>query len=86
MYELRLDEDAEKVYRKANINLALRLNRCFDRLCQNPYKHPNTKRLKGVLTGLYRCRVGDWRIISEVFETEQVVNILQIIHRSKAYR
>jgi len=86
MYELRLDQDAEKIYKKADVNLARRLNRCFDRLRQNPYKHPNTKPLKGILTGLYRCRVGNWRVIYEIFETEQVVNILQIVHRSKAYR
>jgi len=71
---------------KANANLARRLNRCFERLSKNPHSHPNTKRLKGILSGLYRCRVGDWRVIYEVIEAEQVVNILQIVHRGKAYR
>ncbi len=42
------------------------------------------KRLSGTLAGLYRCRVGDWRVIYEVVELEQVVNILQIVHRGSA--
>ena len=85
MYELRFDQDAIRVYKKAEVNLARRLNRCFEHLRQNPFNHPNIKRLKGPLTGLYRYRVGDWRVIYEVIQIEQVVNILQIIHRSGAY-
>ncbi len=85
MYELRFDEDAQRVYEQAEVNLARRLNSCFDRLRNNPHRHPNIKRLTGTLAGLYRCRVGDWRIIYSVIESAQVVNILQIIHRGSAY-
>jgi len=86
MYELRFDKDAENVYKQAEVNLVRRLNRCFERLCENPHRHPNIKRLSGALAGLYRCRIGDWRVIYEVLETEQVVNILQIVSRGGAYR
>ncbi len=86
MYELRFDKNAENVYKKAEINLVRRLNRCFDHLRENPYSHPNMKRLSSTLFGLYRCRVGDWRVIYEVVESEQVVNILQIVHRGSTYR
>ncbi|WP_353572044.1 type II toxin-antitoxin system RelE/ParE family toxin [Candidatus Albibeggiatoa sp. nov. BB20] len=37
------------------------------------------------LSGLYRYRVGDWRVIYEVLEAEQIVNILQIVQRKDAY-
>ena len=38
------------------------------------------------MLGLYRYRVGDWRVIHEVIPEESVINILQIVHRSRAYR
>jgi len=43
MYELRFDEDAIRVYKKAQVNLARRLNRCFEHLRENPFSHPNIK-------------------------------------------
>lgn len=85
MYSLRFDIDAEKVYKNADKNLVKRLNRCFEYLREEPFNHPNIKPLKGNLLGLYRYRIGNWRIIYEVLEEEQVVNILQIVHRGSAY-
>jgi mRNA interferase RelE/StbE len=38
-----------------------------------------------VFAGLYRYRVGDWRVIYEIQQEERVVNILQIVRRDKAY-
>ncbi|MCK5524378.1 MAG: hypothetical protein KAI83_14700 [Thiomargarita sp.] len=51
MYELRFDKNAENVYKRAEVNLVRRLNRCFDHLRENPYSHPNMKRLSGTLAG-----------------------------------
>lgn len=41
--------------------------------------------LKGNLTGLYRWRVGQWRVIYEVDAVEQVVYVLEIVIRGRAY-
>ena len=85
MYEIRLTRDARTFYEAADKVLAKRLNRCFDQLRQDPYAHPNIRRLKGPLAGQWRYRVGDWRVIYRV-EDDQVVTVLLIVHRSKAYR
>ena len=85
-YELRFDDDAKRVYQQVDIKLARRFNRCLDRLGENPFTHPNIKPLTGVLKGLYRCRVGDWRVIYEVIPSQRVVNVLQIIRRGQAYQ
>ena len=85
MYEVRLTRDARTFYEAADNVLARRLNRCFDQLRQDPYAHPNITRLKGPFAGQWRYRVGDWRVIYRV-EDEQVVTVLLIVHRSKAYR
>ncbi|MDM8565662.1 type II toxin-antitoxin system RelE/ParE family toxin [Candidatus Halobeggiatoa sp. HSG11] len=86
MYSLRFDKDAEKAYRNADKNLVKRLNRCFDYLHKEPFNHPNISQLKGNFAGLYRYKIGNWRIIYEVEEEQQVVNILQIINRGNAYK
>ncbi|MFH1084772.1 MAG: hypothetical protein V1772_03295 [Chloroflexota bacterium] len=51
MYEIRLTREAQAFYQAADKDLAKQLNRCFDQLRQNPYAHPNIRRLKGPLVG-----------------------------------
>lgn len=41
--------------------------------------------LRRSLVGLWRYRVGDYRIICEIQESEIVVLVLRIAHRSKVY-
>jgi mRNA interferase RelE/StbE len=85
MYNLVLTREAQKFYEKAEPSLARRLNRCFDRLRQTPYNHPNIKRLRGHLAGYWRYRVGDWRVVYQADEDTRLITILLITHRSKAY-
>ena len=54
MYEVRLSEDAEKVYAKCNKVLAKKLARCFRNLENNPRSHPKIELLKGSLSGYFR--------------------------------
>ena len=86
MYELVFTREAQKTYEQADQPLIRRLHRCFDQLCQNPYEHPSIRRLRGPLTGCFRFRVGDWRVVYEVGEENHLVTVLLIAHRSKAYR
>lgn len=86
MYSLQLTRDAQSFYEHADVTLVRRLNRCFEQLKQDPYDHPNIKRLKGTFSGCYRYRVGDWRVVYEVLEDRCIVIILVISHRSKVYR
>ena len=86
MYSLQLTREAQRFYEKADAPLARRLNHCFEQLQQNPYNHPNIKRLKGSLSGYYRYRVADWRVVYEICEDNRLVIVLIIAHRSKVYR
>jgi len=63
-----------------------RINRCFDLWRENPYDHPNIKPLKGQLAGLFRYRLGDYRVIYRINKQNNQVVVLLIVHRSKAYR
>ncbi|WP_442949997.1 type II toxin-antitoxin system RelE family toxin [Nostoc sp.] len=44
------------------------------------------KRLKGDFAGLFRYRVGVWRVVYKVDEEQQLITILLIAHRSDIYR
>lgn len=85
MYEIALTEEALSTYRRADRSLARRLNRCFDRLRDNPYSHPNIRRLTGNLRGRLRYRIGDWRVVYRVDEKTRQVTVLVIAHRSGVY-
>ncbi len=84
-YEVLLARPAQEAYERADPPLARRMNRCFWRLGEDPYQHPNIKRLKGSLAGYHRYRVGDWRVVYKVDDAHREVTVLLIIHRSQGY-
>ncbi|WP_277881240.1 type II toxin-antitoxin system RelE/ParE family toxin [Leptolyngbya sp. FACHB-321] len=53
---------------------------------ENPYSHPNMKRLKGSLVGWLYYRIGDWRVVYRVDETQQRLTVLFIAHPSEVYQ
>ena len=67
MYDILLTKEAQAFYDKADDPLAKRLNRCLEQLrTMSLHQHPNIKRLHGPLTGFFRYRVGDWRVVYRV--------------------
>ena len=52
---------------------------------QDEPRPPGTKALAGE-TGLYRLRVGDYRIVYDVHDKEMLVLVLAIGHRREVYR
>ena len=52
--------------------------------CQNPRAHG--KALAADLSGLWRYRIGDYRIIAEISDSTVTVIVLEAGHRSIIYR
>ncbi|MBD2134488.1 type II toxin-antitoxin system RelE/ParE family toxin [Sphaerospermopsis sp. FACHB-1094] len=84
-YTVVISIDAVEFFESASGTLQKKLDRCFDRLKINPRNHPNIKSLKGELSGYYRYRVGDYRVIYEINNDLKLVTIIFIAHRSKVY-
>jgi len=84
-YEIALTDKARDFYKFTSLAIAKKLARCFSTLEQNPYQHPNIKALKGNLSGFYRFRVGDYRVVYEVDEQAKQVRVTNIAHRSDVY-
>jgi mRNA interferase RelE/StbE len=85
MFEVILSPEALAFYTDADRILAGKLARCFAQLESEPRRHANVKRLKGELAGLSRYRVGDWRVVYRMVESERCVFVLLIAHRRDVY-
>jgi mRNA interferase RelE/StbE len=85
MYRVELSRDAKRFFERASATLQRRLDGCYDRLKKNP-RGGNVKKLSGKLSGYYRYRVGEYRVIYNIVEAEQKVFVLIIAHRSEAYK
>ncbi|HEX3313620.1 MAG TPA: type II toxin-antitoxin system RelE/ParE family toxin [Gemmataceae bacterium] len=85
MFDVVLSPTAEAFYANSDRILAKKLARCFAQLESDPRRHNNIKRLKGEFAGLFRYRVGDWRVIFRIDETASRVLVLAVAHRKDIY-
>ena len=87
VWTLRISDTAKRQLKKLDRSTAQALLRYLNRLlleAENPRQRG--KALTANLTGLWRYRVGDYRLICDLQDGELVVLVLQIAHRSEAYR
>ena len=85
MYKVALLPKAEKAFARADATLARKLARCFQSLEVDPLRHPNIKPLLGPLKGLFRFRIGDYRIVYWIDAGNKTVYVVRIVHRKEAY-
>jgi mRNA interferase RelE/StbE len=85
MFEVILSPDAQTFYAAADRPLARKLARCFAQLEHDPTIHGNIKRLSGELSGAFRFRVGDWRVLYRIDHKADRVLVLTIAHRREVY-
>jgi mRNA interferase RelE/StbE len=76
---------AEQTFARADVALAKKLARSFKLLEADPLRHPNIKPLVGTLKGLFRFRVGDYRIVYQIDVRSEVVYVVRIVNRKEAY-
>ncbi|BBD65947.1 hypothetical protein NIES4072_03740 [Nostoc commune NIES-4072] len=84
-YIVIISIDAQEFFESSSASLQKKLDRCFERLKIEPRNFPNIKPLKGELSGYYRYRVGQYRVIYEIDDGLNQVMIILIQHRSRVY-
>jgi len=57
----------------------------LEALQENPYEGSNVKALKG-MSGYYRLRVEDYRVIYELQDNNLVILVIDINHRKDVYK
>lgn len=82
-YEVELSEVAKKDLAGLQPQIQNRVRLAFRILSNNP-RPPLSVKLKG--RSGYRIRVGDYRIIYEIFDKKVIILIMRIGHRRKVYK
>ena len=82
-YSVRIKRSAARKLARIAKPARGRIAGAIDGLAENPFAG---SALKGELRGLRRIRVGEYRIVYEVQETELVVLVIRVRHRRDVYR
>jgi len=82
---IELSSQAEKQLRKQKSNRELyrRLNLALDEIAANPLIG---KLLDGEFKGVRALRVGDWRILYEIYRKQLRILVIRIAHRREVYK
>lgn len=85
-WKIEFDQDVEKDLKKIDSQTQRRI---FDylrqRVATNPDPRTLGKPLRGKLSGLFRYRVGDYRIICQIDDQAVLVVVITIGHRKEIY-
>jgi mRNA interferase RelE/StbE len=82
-WRLELGRRAEKELASLPDAIMQRILDRLQKLAENPHG-PGTKKLQG--GGGYRLRVGDYRVLYDVFLQERVIAVYAVGHRRDVYR
>ena len=77
---------ADKSMRKLDRQTAKRIFDELDEVAALEDPRSRGKALTGNLAGLWRYRVGDYRIVSDIEDGALVVLVVDVAHRSKVYK
>jgi mRNA interferase RelE/StbE len=87
IYELKYEAKAVKQIKKLDSATRKLIKSWFEKNLlntDNPRQHG--KGLTGSLSQYWRYRVGDYRILAEINDTEIVIIIVEVGHRREIYR
>jgi len=84
-FRLFLSPQAEKDLKRLERSILGRIDRALLLLSKNP--HPaGTKTLQDKRLAQFRIRVGDYRVLYDVYPKDNIIYILRIGHRKNIYK
>ena len=83
--QIILASAAKKKLKKLDAIMQKRIASFFDELETLDNPRTRDRALVGNLAGFWRYRVGDYRIICEIVDSELVIYAIDITHRKDAY-
>jgi len=86
-WKVELSENSLKYLKKSDKKTSQRLLSSLEALeaSEHPLSHKDVRPLVGKLRGFYRLRVGEFRLIFELDNTNKRIGVLLIIPRGNAY-
>jgi mRNA interferase RelE/StbE len=85
-WTIKFTAKAAKVLNGFDKGAKQRVENLIDRLSQTDNPRSSGKALQGALSGLWRYRVGDYRLIAQIKDNELIILVLEIDHRKDIYR
>ena len=86
MFEIGFHDRALKFYQELDVQTTRRINEAIEELRSNPFLGKDIKKLRGILKGKYRLRVGELRMVYRVEKKDSLVIVESIGHRGAIYR
>jgi mRNA interferase RelE/StbE len=84
IYRIEWKPSALKELKKIDRQLIPHIIQAVETLSRNPFPS-GARKLQGVEHS-YRVRVGDYRIIYQVFKNKLIIAVIRVRHRREAYR
>jgi len=84
MLKIEFSKDSVKFLKKCENNLYERITKKIEKLSENPFPS-DCKKIYDKKGKLFRVRIGDYRLIYEVFHNKNVLIISKINKRSGIY-
>lgn len=84
--QIIIQPNAKKQLKNLDFTIQKRIAKFIDNLQELENPRIKGKSLAGNLSGFWRYRVGDYRIICDIVDSEITIYILDISHRSKSYK
>ncbi len=84
MFDIKYSKQAVKFLKSLDKKLVLRILRKIDKLKDEPIGH-DSKTVEGYSEKLFRVRVGDYRILYEVDYKNNLIGIVKIEKRARAF-
>ena len=85
-WTIELAERPRKALRKLDRQVAQRIVAALDEIAQLTDPRVRGKPLTGRFAGLWRYRVGDWRVIAKIEDQRVIIIVIEIGNRREIYR
>ncbi len=85
-FDIEITTSAAKEFKKLPKSIKEKVKEMVGFLAQNPRSEfLKIKKMKGPVD-LYRVRVGDYRIVYEIYDNKLIILIIKIGHRKEVYK
>lgn len=86
-WQVKLKGNAIKSLKSLDAGTKQRIERFIDRLSETDNPRSHGKALQGKhYAGLWRYRVGDYRLICQIKDSELIILLLELGHRKDVYK
>jgi len=86
MWTIKLTKKSAKALKTFDNSAKNNIERFIDKLIESDNPRSAGKALQGSLKGLWRYRIGDYRLICQIQDNELIILLVEIGHRKNIYK